>query len=192
MSGKLIIISAPSGAGKSTIVNYLMSKDLNLEFSISATTRKPRGDETNGKEYYFISVEEFRKRIAEGDFIEWQEVYKDQLYGTLREEIDRIINKGNNVLFDVDVRGGINLKNLFGNKAMSIFLMPPSENELERRLRLRGTDSPSKIRIRIAKAKEEMKLADMFDHIVINTRLELAEKETYEIVKSFIEMRWAK
>ena len=192
MSGKLIIISAPSGAGKSTIVNYLMSKDLNLEFSISATTRKPRGDETNGKEYYFISVEEFRKRIAEGDFIEWQEVYKDHLYGTLREEIDRIINKGNNVLFDVDVRGGINLKNLFGNKAMSIFLMPPSENELERRLRLRGTDTLSKIRIRIAKAKEEMKLADMFDHIVINTRLELAEKETYEIVKSFIEMRWAK
>ena len=187
MKGKLVIISAPSGAGKSTIVNYLMDKDLHLEFSISATTRKPRGEEKNGKEYYFIKPDEFRKRINEGDFIEWQEVYKEQFYGTLREETDRIFNRGNNVLFDVDVKGGINLKNIFGNKAISIFLMPPSVEELKKRLCLRGTDSPQKINMRVEKALEEMRLADQFDHIVINDRLEQAQKEIYEIIKSFIE-----
>ena len=143
MKGRLVIISAPSGAGKSTIVKYLMERDLRLEFSISATTRKPRGDEKNGKEYYFMTTEEFRKRINNGDFIEWQEVYKDQIYGTLKEEIDRICNDGNNVLFDVDVKGGINLKKLFGTRAISIFLMPPSQRELKRRLQKRNTDDPA-------------------------------------------------
>ena len=187
MSGKLIIISAPSGAGKSTIVRYLMQQDLRLEFSVSATTREPRGNEKHGKEYYFIPVDEFRRRINQGDFIEWQEVYKDQYYGTLKEELERITINGNNVLFDVDVNGGINLKKIFGTKAISIFLMPPSQRELEKRLLTRGTDNPEKIRMRVEKAREEMKLADQFDHIVINDRLELAEKEVYEIVKSFIE-----
>jgi len=162
-----------------------MQQDLRLEFSVSATTREPRGDEKHGKEYYFIPVNEFRKRIKQGDFIEWQEVYKDQYYGTLKEEIERINTNGNNVLFDVDVKGGINLKKIFGTKAISIFLMPPSQRELEKRLLTRGTDSPEKIRMRVEKAREEMKLADQFDHIVINDRLELAEKEVYEIVKNF-------
>ena len=187
MSGKLIIISAPSGAGKSTIVRYLMQQDLRLEFSVSATTREPRGNEKHGKEYYFIPLDEFRKRIKQGDFIEWQEVYEDQYYGTLKEELERINNNGNNVLFDVDVKGGINLKKIFGTKAVSIFLMPPSQRELEKRLLFRGTDNPEKIRVRVEKAREEMKLSDQFDHIVINDRLELAEKEVYEIVKSFTE-----
>jgi len=186
MKGKLVIISAPSGAGKSTIVNYLMEKDLKLEFSISATTRKPRGDEKHGKEYYFISVEEFRRKVSNGDFIEWQEVYKDQLYGTLKEEIERIFRKGNNVLFDVDVKGGINLKNLFGETAISVFLMPPSVEELGKRLLMRGTDSLSKIKMRVQKALKEIKLADSFDHIVVNDDLEKAEKEIYGIIKNFI------
>jgi len=187
MSGKLIIISAPSGAGKSTIVRYLMQQDLRLEFSVSATTREPRGNEKHGKEYYFIPVDEFRRRINQGDFIEWQEVYKDQYYGTLKEELERITINGKNVLFDVDVNGGINLKKIFGTKAISIFLMPPSQRELEKRLLTRGTDNPEKIRMRVKKAREEMKLAGHFDYIVINDWLELAEKEVYEIVKSFIE-----
>ncbi len=188
MKGKLVIISAPSGAGKSTIVSYLMGKDLNLEFSVSATTRKPRGDEKNGKEYYFIPVKEFRTRVSKGDFIEWQEVYRDQLYGTLKEEIERIFRKGNNVLFDVDVKGGINLKNLFGKKAISVFLMPPSVEELEKRLKMRGTDSLSKIRMRVQKALEEIRLADSFDHIVINDDLEKTEKKIYGIIKDFISL----
>ena len=175
MSGKLIIISAPSGAGKSTIVRYLMQQDLRLEFSVSATTREPRGDEKHGKEYYFIPVDEFRRRINQGDFIEWQEVYKDQYYGTLKEELERITINGNNVLFDVDVNGGINLKKIFGTKAISIFLMPPSQRELEKRLLTRGTDNPEKIRMRVKKAREEMKLAGHFDYIVINDWLELAD-----------------
>lgn len=187
MTGKLIIISAPSGSGKSTIVRFLMEKDLNLEFSISATTRKPRGDEKNGKEYYFMTPEKFRKKISAGDFIEWQEVYKDQLYGTLKEEIDRICNKGKNVIFDVDVKGGINLKNIFGNKAMAIFLMPPSISELRKRLSKRGIDTAEEIRTRVNKAREEMKLSDRFDHIVINDMLEKAEKEVYDIIRNFID-----
>ena len=186
MKGKLVIISAPSGAGKSTIVNYLMEKDLKLEFSISATTRKPRGDKKHGKEYYFISAEDFRRKVSNGDFIEWQEVYKDQLYGTLKEEIERIFRKGNNVLFDVDVKGGINLKNLFGETAISVFLMPPSVEELGKRLLMRGTDSLSKIKMRVQKALKEIKLADSFDHIVVNDDLEKAEKEIYGIIKNFI------
>jgi guanylate kinase len=186
MKGKLIIISAPSGAGKSTIVRHLLQKGINLEFSISATTRPPRGKEKDGKEYYFLSVEEFRRRIENGDFIEWEEVYKDQFYGTLKSEIDRIWSRGNHVLFDVDVKGGINLKKIFGLDAISIFIMPPSAEELEKRLIQRGTDNPEKIKMRVAKAEEEMKLTDQFDNIVLNKWLEQAQNEVYRIVSSFI------
>lgn len=188
MNGRLIIISAPSGAGKSTLVNFLMDRpELDLEFSVSATTREPRGSEKNGSHYHFITVREFRKRIRRGDFIEWEEVYRNQYYGTPREEIERIFRKGKNVLFDVDVKGGINLKNIFGNKAMSVFIRPPSVEELEKRLTGRGTDSPEKIKMRLEKALEEMKLAGLFDYTVVNDILEQAQKEIYTIIKNFIE-----
>jgi guanylate kinase len=186
MKDKLVIISAPSGAGKSTIIRHLLDSGINLEFSVSATTRQPRGNEKNGKEYYFLTVGEFRKRIRNGDFIEWEEVYKGQFYGTLKEEIERIRAKGNHALFDVDVRGGINLKKIFGHKAISVFIMPPSKKELEQRLLKRGTDHLSKIRMRVAKAQEEMKLADQFDNIVINDRLEQAVNEVYNLISSYI------
>ncbi len=186
MKGKLVIISAPSGAGKSTIVKHLLESSINLEFSISATTRAPRGEENNGKEYYFLSVREFRSKIRKSEFIEWEEVYKGQLYGTLKSEIKRIWENGNHVLFDVDVKGGINLKNIFKHEAISIFIMPPSIKELKKRLIKRGTDDAEKIKIRIAKAEEEMKLADQFDNIVINDYLEQAENKVYNIVASFL------
>jgi guanylate kinase len=187
MKGKLVIISAPSGAGKSTIVKHLLGSKLKLEFSVSATTRAPRGIEKNGREYYFLSVDDFRKKIKNEDFVEWEEVYRDQLYGTLKSEIDRIWSAGNHVLFDVDVKGGINLKNIFRHDAISIFIMPPSIGELEKRLLKRGTDPREKIKMRVAKATKEMKLADKFDNIVINDNLQQAEYEIYSIVKSFIE-----
>ncbi len=186
MEGKLVIISAPSGAGKTTMVNNLLRKGLGLEFSISATTRKPRGKEKNGKEYYFISAEDFREKISKNEFTEWQEVYKDHFYGTLKSEIERIWTDKKHVIFDVDVKGGINLKNIFGNQAISIFIMPPSINDLEKRLLSRATDDHSKIKIRVEKAIEEMKLASNFDNIVINESLEVAEREVYDIVYSFI------
>ena len=189
MNGKMVIISAPSGAGKSTMIRHLLEKGVKLEFSVSATTRKPRVNEKNGVEYYFLSVAEFKKKIAKGDFVEWEEVYKNQYYGTLKSEIDRIWAKGNHVLFDVDVKGGINLKKIFGHNAISIFIMPPSVNELEKRLLLRGTDDPSWIRTRVAKAAQEMKLADEFDNIVINDNLEMAEREVYDLVKGFIDKK---
>jgi guanylate kinase len=186
MEGKLVIVSAPSGAGKTTIVNHLLKKGLNLEFSISVTTRTPRGREKNGKEYYFISAEDFRQRIRKNEFTEWQEVYRDQFYGTLKSEIERIWADKKHVIFDVDVKGGINLKNIFGNKAISIFIMPPSVKELEKRLLRRATDDRSKIKVRVEKAIEEMKLAGNFDHIVINDNLERAQNEAYQMVKSFV------
>jgi len=186
MEGKLVIISAPSGAGKTTIVNHLLRKGLELEFSVSATTRAPRGKEKNGKEYYFISAEDFREKIRKNEFTEWQEVYKDQFYGTLKSEIERIWADKKHVIFDVDVKGGINLKNIFGDKAISVFIMPPSVKEVEKRLINRATDDRSKIKVRVEKAIEEMKLADNFDHIVINDNLERAKNEVYEMVKSFL------
>jgi guanylate kinase len=186
MKGKLVIISAPSGAGKSTIVRYLLERGINLEFSVSATTRALRGAERDGIDYYFLSVEEFRKRIKNDEFVEWEEVYKDQLYGTLKSEIDRIWSHGSFVLFDVDVKGGIHLKNIFKHDAISIFIMPPSINELEKRLIARGTDADLKIKMRVEKASEELKLADSFDNIVANNNLEEAENEVYKLVTGFL------
>jgi guanylate kinase len=186
MEGKLVIISAPSGAGKTTIVKHLLENGLNLAFSISATTRAPRGKEKNGVDYFFISVPEFRNRIEKDEFVEWEEVYKDLLYGTLRSEIERIWLNGNHVVFDVDVKGGLNLKKIFGKKAIAIFIMPPSVKELEKRLKGRGTDSPEKIKIRLGKAHEELKLADQFDYIIINDSLDKAKGEAVRIISGFL------
>jgi guanylate kinase len=186
MEGKLVIISAPSGAGKTTMVNHLLKKGLGLEFSISATTRAPRGKEKNGKEYYFISVEDFMEKISKNEFAEWQEVYNDHFYGTLKSEIERIWADKKHVIFDVDVKGGINLKKIFGIKAISVFIMPPSIHDLEKRLLSRATDDMSKIKIRVDKAIEEMKLAVNFDHIVMNDNLERAKNEVYILVKRFV------
>jgi guanylate kinase len=184
--GKLVIISAPSGAGKSTIVKHLLEKGLSLMFSVSATTRMPRGCEKNGVDYYFLSTEEFRRKVAAGDFVEWEEVYQGQLYGSLKSELEKIWEKGSHVLFDVDVQGGIRLKKIFGAAAISIFIMPPSVGELAERLRKRGTDSPEKIALRLAKAEEEIKLASGFDKIVVNDELKKAENEVYNIVTDFL------
>lgn len=186
MEGKLVIISAPSGAGKTTIVNCLLDQELGLEFSISATTRKPRRSEMNGKDYYFLSREDFIEKISRGEFVEWEEVYSNHFYGTLKEEMERIWRNNKHVLFDVDVKGGLNLKKIFGAKAISIFIMPPSVDELEKRLRLRGTDNSSRIRIRVNKAIEEIKLSSDFDIIVINDDLERAQQEVIAAVRSFL------
>ena len=186
MKGKLVIISAPSGAGKSTIVRHLLRSKLNLEFSVSATTRPPRGAEKNGREYYFLSVDDFRKRIENEDFVEWEEVYKDLLYGTLKSEVERIWKKGNHLLFDVDVKGGISLKNKFGTRSISLFIMPPSVEELETRLIKRGTDTIDTIKMRVEKAREEMKLANQFDTIIVNHELDRAKNEAYNTVSIFL------
>ena len=184
--GKIIIFSAPSGSGKSTIVNHLLSLGLGLEFSISATSRAPRGQERDGVEYYFLSAQEFERRIEAGDFVEHEEVYKGCYYGTLRSEVDRIWAKGNTIVFDVDVKGGLNLKRIFGHKALTVFIQPPSVDELRRRLEGRGTDSEEAIKNRLAKASYEITFAPKFDHIVVNDNLEKAEKETYKLVKDFL------
>ncbi len=186
MEGKLVIISAPSGAGKTTIVKHLLDSGLNLIFSISATTRPLRGNETDGEDYYFMTVSEFKKRVENNEFVEWEEVYKDQLYGTLKSELERIWAKGNNVLFDVDAKGGINLKKKFGTKSVAIFIMPPSVEELENRLVKRGTDSQEKIRMRVEKAMEEIKLANQFDSVIVNYQLDKAKEEAFDIVSSFL------
>ncbi len=184
---KVLIISAPSGAGKSTLVNHLLKAGLPLLFSVSATSRKPRGNEVDGREYYFITAAEFRKRVRRGEFVEWQEVYKDHYYGTLHRELDRINGEGKIPLFDVDVMGGINLKNIFGEDALSVFVMPPSVEELRNRLVRRGTDSPEKIEMRVEKAASELLLADRFDLVIINDNLETACDEIRRIVTEFIE-----
>ena len=187
MVGKLVIISEPSGAGKTTIVKHLLASGLNLSFSISATTRTIRGNETDGEDYFFLTVEEFKRKIANNEFVEWEEVYKDLFYGTLISEMERIWANGNHVLFDVDVKGGINLKNKFGTNAIAIFIMPPSVEELEKRLIKRATDAPEKIKIRIEKAKEELKLVDQFDNIIVNHHLDIAKEEAEQVVSSFLE-----
>ncbi len=185
--GKIIIFSAPSGSGKSTIVNYLLQRDLHLDFSISATSRAPRGSEKNGVEYYFLTPDEFRKRIENDEFVEYEEVYKDCFYGTLRSELDRIWSASNHIVFDVDVVGGVNLKKIFGAQALSIFIQPPSLEELRRRLVGRATDSAEKIEQRLAKAEKELTFAGQFDKVVLNDNLEQAESEVERIVRQFIE-----
>ena len=184
--GKVIIFSAPSGAGKSTIGNYLLEKGLGLEFSISATCRAPRGKEIHGKEYYFFTADEFRKRIENKEFLEWEEVYPGCYYGTLLSEIDRIWAKGHTVLFDVDVVGGLNIKKKFGDNALSIFIQPPSVEVLRQRLTGRGTDAPEKIEQRLAKAEYEMTFADKFDTIIVNDKLEEAFREAEKKVRDFL------
>lgn len=184
--GKLIIFSAPSGSGKTTIVRRLMEMLGGLEFSVSATSRAPRGVEQHGKDYYFLSAEEFDAKIAEEAFVEWEEVYAGTKYGTLRSEMERIWAKGNTILFDVDVKGGVRLKSIFGDSALSIFVMPPSIEELRNRLVGRATDSPEKIEQRIAKAGEELGYAERFDRVVVNDNLEAAVDEVYRIVTEFI------
>ena len=188
MKGKLIIFSAPSGSGKSTIVNWLMQEhpELKLYFSISCTSRQPRGTERDGVEYFFISAEEFRRKIADGEFLEYEEVYQDRFYGTLKEQVENQRLAGQNVVFDVDVKGGVNIKKFYGDDALSVFIQPPSVEELRRRLVGRATDTPEAIENRLAKAEYEMTFAPQFDHILVNDDLEKAKAEACEIVKAFL------
>lgn len=187
--GKLIIFSAPSGTGKSTIINWLMAehKELRLAFSISCTSRQPRGTEKNGVEYFFLSPEEFRQRIANGEFLEYEEVYANRFYGTLKSQVERQASEGQNVVFDVDVKGGCNIKQHYGDRALSVFIQPPSVEELRRRLEARGTDAPEVIDQRIARAEYELGFASQFDRIVVNDNLEKAKSEAYGIIRSFLE-----
>lgn len=187
MAGKLIIFSAPSGSGKSTIINYLLQQDLHLRFSISATSRAPRGTERDGVEYYFLTPDEFRTRIAQGEFLEYEEVYTDKYYGTLKSEVERIQREGDNVIFDVDVIGGCNIKKQYGDRALSMFIQPPSIQHLRERLEGRGTDSPEVIESRVAKAEFELGFADQFDTVVVNDDLATAQKEALEIIRHFLE-----
>ena len=187
--GNLLIFSAPSGSGKTTIVQWLMQEhpELRLYFSISATSRPPRGTEQNGVEYYFLSPEEFRQKIDNDEFLEYEEVYEDRFYGTLKAQVERQLEAGQNVVFDVDVKGGVNIKRFYGERAMSIFIQPPSMEELRRRLEGRGTDTPEAIENRLAKAEYEMTFAPQFDHIVVNDDLATAKAETLELVKAFFD-----
>ncbi len=186
MEGKLIIFSAPSGSGKTTIVRELLKHYPQFEFSISATSRAPRGVEKDGVDYYFLTQEEFAAKVAADSFVEWEEVYAGTCYGTLKSEMERIWSKGNVIVFDVDVMGGINLKRLFGEDACSVFIMPPSVEELERRLRGRGTDSEEVILKRIAKADFELTKAPEFDHVVVNDVLDVAVDEATVIIDNFL------
>jgi len=184
---KLIILSAPSGAGKSTIINALMQKDLNLEFSISACNRAPRKGEKHAVDYYFLSTQEFKEKIEQDAFIEWEEVYDKHYYGTLKSELERVESRGNHMIFDIDIVGGLNIKKQFGDQALALFIMPPSIAELERRLRSRATDSEENILKRIAKAEDEMAQSDLFDEIVINENIEDAIKNTKLKIKAFLD-----
>jgi guanylate kinase len=186
MAGKLIIFSAPSGAGKSTLVHYLLQRGLGLEFSISATSRALRGSEKNGIDYFFLSPDDFRQKIVNQEFVEYEEVYKDCYYGTLRSEIERITGNGKHVIFDVDVKGGLSLKKKFGDDALALFIAPPSIQELLNRLNHRGTDSPEMIEKRIAKADYEMSFASQFDIIVVNDVLERAQNEAEKVIREFL------
>jgi len=185
--GKLIVFSAPSGSGKTTIVKHLLAQDdLNLEFSISAASRDSRGEEVHGKDYYFISTEEFKKHIKNEDFLEWEEVYRDNFYGTLKSEVERIWAKGKNVIFDIDVAGGLRIKHKFPEETLAVFVKPPSVDELKRRLKERSTESEDKINMRIAKASVELATAPQFDVIIKNYDLEIALEEAYQLVKNFV------
>lgn len=187
MPGKLIVFSAPSGSGKTTIVRHLLSQEeLNLEFSISCTTRKPRGEEVDGKDYYFINWETFKKHIKNEDFVEWEEVYTDNFYGTLKSELERIWAKGKHVIFDIDVAGGLRIKKKFPAQTLAVFVKPPSVDELKKRLKQRSTESDEKINMRIAKAHVELATAPQFDKIIKNYDLETAKKDAEDLVKEFI------
>ena len=183
--GKLLIFSAPSGSGKTTIVNSLLERLPDIGFSVSVTSRKPRGEEKDGVHYHFVDADKFRELIDSNALIEWEEVYKDHYYGTLKSEVERIRAMGHHVVFDVDVVGGLNLKKYFGKDAISIFIMPPSVEELRTRLEKRGTDNREKIEMRIAKAETEIAEACNFDHVIVNTRLESAILEAIDLVEDF-------
>ncbi|MFY9153324.1 MAG: guanylate kinase [Prolixibacteraceae bacterium] len=186
MYGKLIIFSAPSGAGKTTIVKHLLTQDLNLEFSVSATSRGKRHTETNGKDYYFLSPEEFRSKINNDEFLEWEEVYSGTFYGTLKSEVERIRENGQHVIFDVDVVGGCNIKQFYGDEALAVFVQPPSVEELRKRLVSRSTDAPEVIEKRIAKAEYELTFAGKFDVIIVNDNLEKAFEDAVQCIREFI------
>jgi guanylate kinase len=185
--GKIIIFSAPSGSGKSTIINYLLQQQLNLAFSISATTRPPRGEEKDGVEYFFLSQEEFKERISKGDLLEYEEVYAGRFYGTLKSQVEKQLEIGENVVFDVDVKGGCNIKKHYGNRALSIFIQPPSIEELQKRLESRATDTAEMIKKRIDKASFELSFAPQYDVVITNDKLEKAKAETLEAVKIFLD-----
>ena len=184
----MLIVSAPSGSGKSTIVNWLMQEhpELKLYFSISCTSRAPRGTEQNGVEYFFLTPEEFKEKIANDEFLEYEEVYENRFYGTLKEQVENQRMAGQNVVFDVDVKGGINIKKIYGDEALSLFIQPPSVEELRRRLEGRGTDTAEAIEQRLAKAEYEMTFAPQFDRIIVNDNLETAKQETLQVVKAFL------
>lgn len=185
--GKLIVFSAPSGSGKTTIVRHLLGKeDLNLEFSISAATREARGEEVSGKDYYFMSLKDFKTHIKNEDFVEWEEVYRDNFYGTLKSEVERIWAKGKNVIFDIDVSGGLRIKHKFPEETLAVFVKPPSVDELKRRLKERSTESEEKINMRIAKAHVELATAPQFDVVIKNYDLDIALEEAYQLVKDFV------
>ena len=186
MAGKLIIFSAPSGSGKSTIINYLLTQGLNLAFSISATSRSPRGTEQHGVEYYFLSPEEFKERIANNEFLEYEEVYENRFYGTLKAPIEKQLEEGYNVVFDVDVVGGCNIKKYYGDRALSVFIQPPSIEALRNRLVGRGTDAPEVIESRLAQAEFELGFAEKFDIVIVNDDLEKAKAETLSTLKEFL------
>ena len=190
MEGKLIIFAAPSGSGKSTIINSIMAdggaEELNLHFSISATSRAPRGEEKNGVEYFFLTPEEFRQKIANDEFVEYEEVYTDKFYGTLKSQVDKQLASGENVVFDVDVNGAMNIKKLYDKRALSIFIQPPSIEELRSRLEKRATDAPEVIAQRVERAKYELEQAEHFDEVVINDNLEVAKVEARALVEDFL------
>jgi guanylate kinase len=186
MKGKLIIFSAPSGAGKTTIVKHLLQQDFGLEFSVSATSRQPRPTEVHGKDYYFLSENDFRKKIKNNEFLEWEEVYSGTFYGTLKSEVERIRQKGKNVIFDVDVVGGVNIKKYYGEEALAVFVQPPSVEELRKRLQNRSTEPEEKINMRVAKAEKELTFAKQFDMILINDELSETLKEAEKMIAGFL------
>ena len=188
MKGKMLIVSAPSGSGKSTIVQWLMKEhpELRLYFSISCTSRAPRGTEQHGVEYFFLTPEEFKAKIANNEFLEYEEVYENRFYGTLKQQVEHQREAGQNVVFDVDVKGGVNIKKYYGDEALSLFIQPPSVDELRRRLEGRATDTAEAIEQRLAKAEYEMTFASQFDHIIVNDDLETAKQEALQVVKAFL------
>lgn len=186
--GKLIVFSAPSGSGKTTIVQHLLKQpDLNLDFSVSATSRDPRGHEKDGKDYYFISLKEFKQHIKNGDFLEWEEVYRDNFYGTLKNEVERIWAMGKNVIFDIDVAGGLRIKKKYPKETLAVFVKPPSIDELKIRLKKRKTESDERINMRIAKASVELATAPQFDYIIENNDLKVALQQSHDLVAAFIQ-----